>query len=281
MKVVRNVLKRILPESVRDVYRIAEAHRMAHGQWPHLLRPRTFSDKLCRRLMFDRRPVLTQIADKYAARAYIEERLGSGVLPRLYHVTRDPATIPWDTLPRKYVVKATHGSGWNKLVTGDVDREAMTRQCSQWLRQSYYAKYREWPYKDICPRILIEEFLDDGRGGVPADFKFFVFGGEPAVIQVDLGRFSAHTRAFYDLSWQRLPITLKYPPTPNEVPRPPHLAEMIAGAAKLGRGINFLRVDLYDLPGQFFVGELTTVPEAGREEFKPREFAEALGKRWH
>lgn len=280
MRAVKNLLRRALPEAALDVYSLAQAHKAAHGRYPRLLRPRTFSDKLCSRLMFDRRPILTQLADKYGARAYIEERLGTAVLPRLYHVGQDPAAIPWDDLPPRYVLKATHASGWIKLVTGAVDREATLRLCSQWLRQSYYPVNREWPYKHIPPRILIEEFLDDGSGSSPPDFKFFVFDGRPAIIQVDAARFTSHTRSFYDLEWQRQPVTLRWPPVPYEVPRPRHLAQMIEAAVALGRGMDFVRVDLYDTPRQFYVGEITTTPEAGRGVFTPVDFDERLGRLW-
>jgi len=281
MGVIKSALKRALPEQVLDIHRLADAHRTAHGRFPRILRPRTFSERVFRRLMFDRRPILTQFADKYGARAYIEERLGSVVLPRLYHVTEDPATIPWESLPSRYVVKATHGSGWIRLVEdGGADRAAITQACSQWLRRNFYPVHREWPYKNIPPRIIIEEFLDDGSGGVPLDFKFFVFHGVPRLIQVDATRFSGHTRSLYDLGWNRLPVTLRFPPVPHEVPRPVHLEQMIAAAAELGRGIDFLRVDLYDTPRQFYVGELTTAPGAGREAFDPPEFDRELGRFW-
>lgn len=280
MDIVRKALKLVIPAGARNAYRLVEAHRSAHGRYPRLLRPRTFSEKVCHRLMFDRRPILTQLADKYGSRAYIEERLGSEKLPRLYHVTQEPATIPWETLPSRYVIKGTHGSGWVKLVTGSIDRVATERLCSEWLQQNYYWMHREWPYRNIVPRIMIEEFLDDGSGGVPADYKLFVFNGEPAIIQVDASRFTGHTRAFYDLEWKRLPVTLTYPAIPGEIPPPVHLHEMIEAAAELARGMDFLRVDLYDLPTRFYAGELTTTPGGGLEVFKPMDFDEALGKRW-
>jgi TupA-like ATPgrasp len=280
MGIVKKALREMTPPALRDVYYLAQRHRQVHGRYPRLLRPCTFSEKVCHRLMFDRRAVLTQFADKYGARAYIESRLGSGVLPRLYHVTSDPASIPWDSLPHRYVVKATHGSGWIRIISGAVDREDLARVCSQWLRTNYYSVNREWPYKNISPRILVEEFVDDGGGGIPLDFKFFAFGGEPGIIQVDASRFTGHTRAFYDPEWTRVPVTLRHPPIPNEVPRPIHLGQMIKAAVELSRGMDFLRVDLYDTPQQFYVGELTTAPGAGLEVFNPKDFDEHLGKLW-
>lgn len=280
-RLIKDTLKRVPPiKAATEAYWVAQAHRTVHGHYPPLLRPRTFSEKVCHRLMFDRRPLLTQLADKYSARAYIEKRLGSSVLPRMYHVTRDPATIPWSSLPDRYVVKATHGSGWVRIVTRAPDREALTRLCTEWLGLNYYRMRREWPYKKITPRILIEEFIDDGTEGVPLDFKFFAFDGRPAIIQVDASPFSGHTRSFYDLDWKPLPIALTYPNIPNEVARPVHLPEMIEAAATLSRGIDFIRVDLYDTPDQFYAGELTTAPGAGLEEFAPAEFDAALGDLW-
>ena len=278
---IKRALRRILPiDAALDIYYTAQAYRKAHGRYPSVLRPRKFSEKIAYRRMFDRRPMLTQFADKCAARDYITARLGARVLPRLHHVTEDPRSIPWDILPERYVVKATHGSGWVRVVTSGVDREALTRQCQEWLGRSYYRHMREWPYKGIPPRIIIEEFIDDGSGCAPADYKLFVFDGRPAFIQVDGTRFSDHRRSFFDLKWQRLPFTLHYQPILHEVARPRHLEPMLEAAARLAAGVDFLRVDFYDTPEQFYVGELTTTPGAGLDVFCPLEADEQVGQLW-
>ena len=235
---------------------------------------------IARRRMFDRRPILTQFADKCSAREYIAQRLGPRVLPRRLHVATDPQAIPWDELPQRYVVKATHGSGWVRIVDGPADSADLTRLCSEWLSKSYYRMMREWPYKNIQPRIIIEEFIDDGNGQAPTDYKFFVFHGKPRFVQVDASRFTGHTRSLYDLSWKRLGFTMGYPPIPHDVPRPAHLTEMAEAAGRLADDVDFLRIDFYDTKRQFYVGEITTTPGAGLDRFSPPIANAQVGAFW-
>ena len=121
-------------------------------------------NKVLHRILFDRRAVLTQVADKAAVRDYVEARLGRQLLPERYYITIDPDTIPFDKLPDRFVVKRTHGSGWVQIVTdkSTLDRATLIETCRGWLRQSYYEATREWVYKNIEPRIIVEQFIDDG-----------------------------------------------------------------------------------------------------------------------
>src|SRR5262245_12746281 len=96
---------------------VIRRHRRKHERFPSIIWPKTFNDKVLHRILFDRRSVLTQLTDKFAVRSYVEPRLGSLILPELYHVTKDPGTIPFDSLPEKFVVKPTHASGWVEIVT--------------------------------------------------------------------------------------------------------------------------------------------------------------------
>jgi hypothetical protein len=134
---------------------------------PECRQPRNFNEKLLYRILFDRRAVLTQIADKAAVRSYVENRLGPQILTKLYYLTDRPDTIPFDQLPDRFVVKPTHGSNWVQIVTDKsaLDRAALIEICKGWLSQNYYEITREWVYKNIEPRIMVEEFIDDGTGG--------------------------------------------------------------------------------------------------------------------
>ncbi len=268
--------------SFRNLLFAVRSYRAAHRELPRLRDPQSFNEKVLHRILFDRRPVLTQMADKVACRSYVEARLGPGLLPVIYHITDDPRTIPLDQLPRRFVVKATHGSGW-VLVVNDkatLDRAALLRACDSWLSQSYYQKTREWAYKDIPPRLIVEEFIDDGSGGVPRDYKLFVFDGTVAMIQVDANRFSGHQRRLYSPTWEQLPVLLSYDDIEGDVARPPHLAQMIAAAETLGEDMDFVRADFYDTPHLLCVGELTTTPECAMGDFRPKEYDLYLGQRW-
>ena len=253
----------------------------SQGRLPNIVRPRTFNEKILYRIFFDRRRIWTEIADKAACRSFVESRIGGAFLPKLYWLTTDPANIPFEQFPEKFVVKATHGSGWVELVKDKtkVDREALIEKCRGWLTLNF-SIYGERHYRNIPPRIIVEEFIDNGGGQPPKDYKLFVFGGKVEMIQVDASRFSGHRRRLYRPDWERLPVQYEYEDIEGEVPAPPHLADMVAAGATLGRGLDFVRVDFYDIPDRLYFGELTATPDAGACRFRPQEFDHILGARW-
>jgi TupA-like ATPgrasp len=257
--------------------------RKAHGVYPRVIRPLTFNEKILHRNLFDRRTVLTEVADKASVRSYIEQRLDPQILPKLYYITSRPETIPFDELPNRFVVKPTHGSGWVHLVTdkSTLDRAALLETCSGWLKRSFYQETREIVYKHIKPRIIVEEFIDDGSGTAPKDYKLFVFGGIVELIQVDTGRLTAHRRGLYTPAWEKINVRYEYDEIIGEVPRPAHLAEMVSAAETLGHEWDFVRVDFYDTGDHLYFGELTLTPEGGMGRFYPTEFDYYLGRRWN
>jgi hypothetical protein len=192
---------------MRDLIFGVRAHRLAHGHYPRLLRPRTFNERILRRKVFDSRIILTQLADKFAVRQYVTQRLGPEILPRVYCVTRDPAAIPFADLPRRFVVKPTHGSGWVHIVLDPavLDVRELVKTCNRWLAGSYYRRTREGQYRQITPRIMVEEFIDDGSGSAPMDYKFWPFHGKVQLIQIDGFRFRAAGRPRIRLSYSQFP----------------------------------------------------------------------------
>jgi hypothetical protein len=265
-----------------DRFVLLGRYHKRHGEWPNVTSPQTFNEKVLYRILFDRRPVLTRLADKAAVRSYVEARLGRQILPRLYHLTTRPETLPFDELPQKFVLKPTHGSGWVKIVTDKslLDRTATIKICTKWLNQSYYEKTREWHYKHIEPRIIVEEFIDEGTGAAPNDYKLFVFAGSVEVIQVDAGRFTDHRRRLYSPAWKKLDVRFEYDDITTDVPAPSHLKEMIASAEVLGKDLDFIRADFYDTADGLYFGELTAAPEAALGRFAPKEYDHYLGRRW-
>ena len=265
-----------------DVAVAVRRHRQVHGELPRILAPRTFSEKVLHRKLFDRRELLTRLADKYAVRTYVEARLGKDVLVALYGVFTDPTSIPFDELPPAFVVKPTHGSGWIRIVRDQtkLDRAALIAECRAWLAQSYYARTREWVYKNVQPRVLVEELIDDGSGGPPIDYKVFVFDGTARVIQVDVGRYADHRRDLFTVDWKRLDVAYAHENVGAVVPPPPHLTELVRAAERLGQGLDFVRADFYDTPQGIRFGELTTTPEGGLGWFRPRTFDQQLGAYW-
>ena len=276
-------LKQRLRESLPDWYFVIRNYRRAHGALPNVMRPHKFTEKVIRRILLDRRPILVQLEDKLAARSYVEARLGPGMLlPQLYYLTDRPETIPFDKLPKKFVVKPTHGSGWVQIVTNKsaVDQTRLIDTCYQWLSRSFYKESRVWVYKNIQPRIMVEEFIDEGSGTPPNDYKVFVFGGRAEMLQVDATRFTDHRRRFYTPCWEKLDVLLTYDDICGDVPRPPHLREMLIASETLGKDLDFIRVDFYDTSACLYFGEITTAPGGGWESFQPPTFDGYLGERW-
>jgi hypothetical protein len=234
-------------------------------------------------MLFDRRPILQEMTDKLAVRNYVRSRLGSAILPKQYLVTTQPAAIPFNDLPDKFVVKPTHGSGWVRIVRdrSTIDRAALIATCGEWLSQSFYERTREWSYKQIVPRISIEELVENEADASPHEYKLFVFGGRVRMIQVATGRFKALRRRLYTPSWEGIDALLDRGDVPgDDMKRPPHLKDMISAAEALAEDIDFVRADFYDTPDKLYFGELTTTPACGYYRPVPLKLDYVLGDFW-
>jgi hypothetical protein len=281
-RVLINAVKAVLPELATDVLIVMQKYKQKFGAYPNLIRPTTYNEKTLYRMLFDRRPIWTQLQDKYLVREYVKARIGEQALPRLYWVTQDPGDIPFDDLPEKYVVKPNHGSGWIVFVPdkAQVNRQELVETCRGWLRQNYYYHFRERHYKPIIPRILVEEYIDDGTWLAPKDYKLHVFGRRVEMISVMTGRFQTLRCNVYRRPWNKLNVKLGMENIEQDLPPPQHLETMIEYAEALGNGLDYIRVDLYDTADQVFFGELTPTPSAGMKRFEPRAFDRYLGGLW-
>jgi TupA-like ATPgrasp len=273
----------MLPEPALAALMVAARHRAQLGRYPNLILPRSFNERLLHRTVFDHRPIWTLLQDKYAAREYVRARVGVDILPTLYWVTQDPSDIPFHMLPARFVVKPTHGCKWYRVVRDapSLDRRELIEACRGWLSQNYYFAFRDWAYKHIAPRILVEEYIDDGTGSDPTRYKFYVFHGRAHAVYVGIGPAGRAACGFYDRAWTRLPVTIDGKrPIPGGLRPPKHWAEMLRYADALGEGLDFIRVDLYDTPDKVYFGEMTTMPGSGTASYAPREFDDYLGELW-
>jgi hypothetical protein len=279
---LKNKLKVFLPDAVRDLLAAVRLHKFAHGQYPRLWRPRTFNEWIAHRKAFERNALFRTFADKYAVRQYVTSRLSRDILPKLFCIETDPGRIDFDILPQRFVVKPTHGSGWVRVVQdkGALDRAELLRTCQKWLDSDFYAFLREPQYKGIPRRIIVEEFIDDGCGASPRDYKFFVFNGRVQLVQIDGDRFSGHRRSLYTRDWRDTGARFTYERIETPVPKPPHFELMVQIAEQLGEGLSFIRVDLYDTDSQVYFGEMTATPGCGLDRFEPVEMDEKLGDLW-
>jgi hypothetical protein len=256
-----------------------------HRYWPHFKSPRSFSEKVWNRMLYDRDPRWTMLSDKLRVRDYVTRRVGSDHLIPLLWNGENPEGIPFDELPSKFVIKATHGCDYNVIVKDktQLNQTHTKRQLMKWLRENYCQEHlvgMEWGYKNIRPAIIVESFLED-NGGVPVDYKFLCYSGRAEFIQVDCDRFTEnHTRTFLDRDFNRLEFEYGKKLYPGKVVRPHNYEDMIQLAESLARGFDLIRVDLYSVGGQIYVGELTCYPGGGVIRFIPGKYDFFLGEKW-
>jgi hypothetical protein len=167
-------------------------YRSVHGKTRLLLRPETFSEKLFYKMLHDRRPLLTTFADKLLAREYVRRRLGGEILVDLLAVTDRPENLLFEQLPREFILKTNHGSGFTHVVRDRLleDQVALHRLCQEWLSVNHGKLTGEWVYEDIRPQVMVERLLVCADGRVPGDYKFFVLNGKVFMIQVDVDQFT-------------------------------------------------------------------------------------------
>jgi len=269
-------------------YKIEEKRfKKKRGFSLNLNKPLTFSEKVIWKKLYDRNPLLTLTADKYKVRNYIKEVLGKEeaekILVPLLYVTDNPETIPFDTLPESYIIKANHGCGWNIIVNNNtnIDRKKIISTCKKWLKQWYGLIQNEWAYKDIERKILIEVLLKDENGEIPRDYKFFVFHGVCRKIMVFAGRHSGQDKSIitYDRSWNYLPKSNTEICSQN-TEKPKTHKKMIELAERLGKPFDFVRVDLYTIDEKIYFGELTHYPMSGSSLRISPENDMEIGKYW-
>lgn len=263
------------------IYSIRRYHS-TFQRWPNILYPKTFNEYIVHKKIFDRNPLLTQIADKYKVRDYVTKHVGAEYLTKLLFVTTDPEEIDFTQLTPPYVIKATHSSRCNIFVTdnAEVDRDEVIKICRTWLAKSYYKVGREWCYKNIVPRIIVEEFIRDEEGEPLNEYKLYCFSGVPTYVSVIHDRHTDFKQNVYDTEWNKLPLQFKGQDFEWESPRPNTLEHMISLAQKLSNGLDFVRVDLYSDRNKVIVGELTNYPDNGGKIFIPKEYDLIYGQKW-
>jgi hypothetical protein len=253
-----------------------------------LERPMSFNEKIIWKKLHDRNPQLTRMADKYLARAVVKELLGEeeaeNVIVPVYCVVSDPDLIPFDLLPDKFVVKPNHGSQMHIIVNGNKDsmKHEIVNAAKKWLNISYGLFNYEWAYRNIEPKIIVEKLLETKDGHLPNDYKFYCFDGKCRIIRVTRNRFdSVDESGYFDLNWNLLPIVCPgYDPCVLPFEKPHNLSQMINMAEKLSKGLDSIRVDLYDLDDHIYFGEFTHYEASGLARYEPAEFDFELGQYW-
>ncbi|MGH2471045.1 MAG: ATP-grasp fold amidoligase family protein [Candidatus Limnocylindria bacterium] len=278
---LRALLWRHLPRAMLLLRYVRHFRRL-----PRLRRPRTFTDNVLVKLLFDRDPKLILFADKFAVRGYVAKKLGGEQnLTTLYAVVDRPEEIGGLSLPDRFIMKPNHLSGRVKVVKdlAAIERTDLEALAAGWFRQNLGFERGEWAYRDIRPQVLFEELLEF-EGQPPSDYRFYCFNGEPRLLGVTRDHLGPDpTRTFYDVEFKVLPVRLvgstsRHVAVDGEPP--PNYREMLEITRKLSAGTDFLRVDLYNLGGRIVFGELTNYPAGGLRSFDPPSFDQTLGSYW-
>ena len=249
--------------------------------------PKTFTEKEQWIKIYDQSPLKVVCSDKYAVRDFISKKLGSDYLIPLINIDGkdrfdDANEIDFDKLPNQFVLSCNHGSSMtivvndkNKLKKRDIKN--IKKRLNKWLKIDYaYVSAFDFVYKDIKPRIIITKYLSNGNNDLK-DYKIFCFNGEPQYIWVDSSRFKGHKRNIFDANLNKAPF--RYGPFEEGDEKAPENAKKMFEIAKLlSKDFKFVRVDLYDVDGKIYFGELTFNSGAGRDLIYPIEYNEIVGK---
>lgn len=246
----------------------------------NLSKPKTFNEKLQWLKLYDRNPLYTQLVDKYKVRDYVTKKIGTDYQIPLLGVWENADEIDWESLPNQFVIKCTHDSGGLIICTDKtrLDIYYAKEKINQSLSNNFYNFYREWPYKNVKPRIIAERYIEDNKE--LKDYRFFCFNGEPKFIAVDFSITdkSKTRRNIYDLDWNLLPIEISYPRELNQVvEKPDKIEEMIELSKKLSENIPHVRVDFYYIKNQIIFGEMTFFHQSGFGDIRPKKVAHEIG----
>ena len=262
-------------------------YRIKMGFWPDFKHPKRFTEKLQLYKMRYRNPVMHQCVDKYEVRKYVENKGLGYILNDLYGVYNRVEDIDFDALPNEFVMKTTTGSGGqNVIIVRDKSIEnlnVLKQKLNQWISANHIGALagREWAYKDCRPRIIVERFLsDESQIGDEdlSDYKFLCFDGKVKYVWVDKGRYSNHKRGFWDENLQYRDVYYGYPLIEKDTILPENIHEMIRIAELLSDDFLHARIDLYNVGGCIFFGEITFYCSSGYRKFEPDSFDSELGQ---
>ncbi len=244
--------------------------------------PRTFNEKIQWLKLHNHKSEYTMMVDKVEAKKYVANIIGEEYIIPTLAVYNTADEIDFEKLPDQFVLKCTHDSA-DIVICRDksrLDFEEARRKMAVGLKRNYYWKSREWPYKNVKPRIIAEKYMSSD-GDELIDYKWFCFEGEPQYMFIATDRFnkSEDTKFdFYDMNFQHLPFTNGHPNAKRTIEKPLSFETMKALAGRLSEGMPHVRVDFYDINGHVYFGEMTFSHWSGMVPFVPRKWDFVFGE---
>lgn len=270
-----NLLYKISPKlGLKILYKLKTGYTL------DLDNPVRFTEKIQWIKLYERNTLMTTCSDKFLVRDYVESQGCGELLNELYWEGFNPEDIPFDDLPDTFVIKVTHGSGFNIICKNKklLNRKKTIAVLKKWLNAKFILCYGEWFYGVEKPRVIVEKYLKDERREILFDYKFFCFHGEPYFIHVMFLQDYASGNV-YDLDFNFMPdvkMGVEKDVT-EEVPKPENLDKMLEYARKLSKDFLHVRVDLYEVNGNVVFGELSFTKSAGFNKISPASFDVLMG----
>ena len=258
-------------------------YRVHMGERLNLAHPKKYNEKVQWLKLYDHNPLYTTIVDKFAVKDYIRNIIGEEYVFKTLAVWEKFDDIDFDMLPNQFVLKTTHGGGNSGVVICkdkvSFDINAARVKLNKSLKQDAYMTSREWPYKNVPRRIIAEEYMEDKRTGELRDYKFFCFDGEPKALFVasERQKRSEPCFDFFDTGYHHLDLRCSHPLADVTPEKPGSFEEMLKLARKLSQGFPHVRVDLYDINGRPYFGELTLYHWEGLMPFYPESWNDTFG----
>ncbi len=288
---LKNFLYKYFFNFIPDSIWIRFQFRRKMGCWPNLKNPKTFNEKLQWLKLYDHNPLYTKLVDKYEAKKIVGEQIGDEYIIPTLGVWDKFDDIDFDKLPDQFVLKCTHDSG-GLVICKDkskFDISAAKKKICNCLKFNYYWAIREWPYKNVKPRIIAEKYLEENeiltsenstkeKTDAIRDFKFFCFGGVPKIMYVSRDKAEQPTTDFFDMSFNHLDMRMRDPNSSVLPPCPKNFELMQKLAQRLSTNFPHVRVDFYEIGDQVYFGEMTFYHNSGLSHVYPSKWEQELGE---
>lgn len=273
-------------DSLPDTLYLKWIYRIRMGKSLNLDDPFTFNEKIQWLKVNNRSNIYSIMVDKFLVRDYVKKKIGEEYLIPLLKVWESVEDINLSVLPSQFVLKTTHDSGGVVICRdkANFDLQMAINKLSRSIKHDYYGESREWPYKNVKPRIIAEQYMQNEGDDELHDYKFYCFNGIPKYCHVIGSRSKDETMDFFDMDWNRMPFTKMkteteaYPHDASLTHPPISFDEMKKIASTLSKGQPFIRIDLYQINGKVFFGEITFFPNSGFGKFFPEEWDMILGQ---
>ena len=266
---LKDFIKKMIPDSIYLMYSFKKQMKYSLN----LRKPKTFDEKLQWLKLYNRNPLYATLVDKYAVKKWVADKIGEQYIIPTLGVWNKFDDIDFDKLPNQFVLKCTHDSGGLIIVRNksEFDVVSARQKLTKCLKRNFYWQSREWPYKNVSPRIIAEPYMEDTTYRELRDYKFYTFNGKPKFLLIAKGRqCNQKTFDYFDMDFNHIDLQDEGVPNSLNAPEKPICFEEMKNMSKiLSEGIPHVRVDFYEINGKVYFGEMTFFDAGGFMKAKP------------